>query len=559
MATNITPDDAIVITALPYSVTIARNVDLVESTYIPSCGSNYRDPLWWVYTTGASETAIGVTFDASSGTDGDYYPGLSLWTGTPPSLTEVNDRCFTWGATHPVYLQFNVEPSTTYYFQFVNTNGSGTDPGNLEWSLLEAASDAAPVGSFFVPNDQPGYPASIMAAADGTLLRTFGFPACEMGATLPSGIVCIAAGIMLESFNLYTSQLVLITAITSLIDDTYTNISPVTTDKDQTFYVSRVRNGIPSKVTAISDAGVIGATTELPAESDQMCCMAYDPDLGILYYATDALTPIRRYDLVNDTPLSDLADPAASQMGRDMEVLPNGDLLVVLRTDSTHWVVQRWSPAGVLQATYPLDNEASPNAHPRIRVTKDGLSFVAMTWPTGTVTGDESEFTTILIADGSETSQVFSTIKEYNYNGPPAFGTSQSCPLLLLFVALAPTPGPGTVQPIRFCRRFGYPSTETNFVFLSNLQIICQTGVGLSTGQGEDPVMMIRITKDGGHTWGPERFVTMGAMGQYRYRARIPGSLGRVRPYLLGFEVVVSDPVNVTILSATVDMAGGTA
>lgn len=82
------------------------------------------------------------------------------------------------------------------------------------------------------------------------------------------------------------------------------------------------------------------------------------------------------------------------------------------------------------------------------------------------------------------------------------------------------------------------------------LEVLIEAGVGLQTGQGSDPVMMVRWSKDGGHAWSPLRSMSMGRVGTFRARART-GKLGKARDWV--FEVSITDPVKRVILSATVD------
>lgn len=50
------------------------------------------------------------------------------------------------------------------------------------------------------------------------------------------------------------------------------------------------------------------------------------------------------------------------------------------------------------------------------------------------------------------------------------------------------------------------------------LELECELGVGLSTGQGSDPKVMVSFSGDGGRTWSPERTGSIGAMGETRKR-----------------------------------------
>lgn len=85
-------------------------------------------------------------------------------------------------------------------------------------------------------------------------------------------------------------------------------------------------------------------------------------------------------------------------------------------------------------------------------------------------------------------------------------------------------------------------------------QLDIETGVGLATGQGENPQAMLRVSRDGGRTWGPERWSGFGKVGEYTKRC-IWRQCGRGRNFT--FEVSISDPVKVAILGAGIAAGGG--
>jgi hypothetical protein len=79
------------------------------------------------------------------------------------------------------------------------------------------------------------------------------------------------------------------------------------------------------------------------------------------------------------------------------------------------------------------------------------------------------------------------------------------------------------------------------------IAIDCETGVGLNSGQGSDPQIMLSWSKDGGHVWGNEVWQSLGAMGGYLTRA-VWRNLGRSRDWL--FKLRITDPVKVVIIGA---------
>jgi hypothetical protein len=82
-----------------------------------------------------------------------------------------------------------------------------------------------------------------------------------------------------------------------------------------------------------------------------------------------------------------------------------------------------------------------------------------------------------------------------------------------------------------------------------------QSGVGLTSGQGSDPQMMLSISRDGGRTWSPfESWQSLGKQGEYQHRVRWK-KLGQGRQLL--FKVSISDPVPRTIIGATANISVG--
>jgi hypothetical protein len=75
-----------------------------------------------------------------------------------------------------------------------------------------------------------------------------------------------------------------------------------------------------------------------------------------------------------------------------------------------------------------------------------------------------------------------------------------------------------------------------------------ESGVGLPTGQGSDPKVMIAVSKDGGHNWGYERTMTMGKIGQYKGKRCMLNRFGRARDWT--FRLRISDPVKRVLLGA---------
>lgn len=76
------------------------------------------------------------------------------------------------------------------------------------------------------------------------------------------------------------------------------------------------------------------------------------------------------------------------------------------------------------------------------------------------------------------------------------------------------------------------------------LTLEAEAGVGLAAGQGSDPQVMLRYSRDGGATWGPQLWRSLGRIGERERRARWH-RLGQARSMV--FEVEVADPVKVVL------------
>lgn len=90
-------------------------------------------------------------------------------------------------------------------------------------------------------------------------------------------------------------------------------------------------------------------------------------------------------------------------------------------------------------------------------------------------------------------------------------------------------------------------------LFTSKFELDIEAGVGLSSGQGSDPQIMLDISDDGGRTWGPlQPWSSMGALGAYKTRVKW-NRLGSTEPGgIRVFRATISDPVKRTITAARV-------
>lgn len=60
--------------------------------------------------------------------------------------------------------------------------------------------------------------------------------------------------------------------------------------------------------------------------------------------------------------------------------------------------------------------------------------------------------------------------------------------------------------------------SDFNRIRISLVYLDMETGVGLQTGQGSNPQVMLQYSKDNGRTWSAERWTSLGKVGQYLWR-----------------------------------------
>lgn len=84
-------------------------------------------------------------------------------------------------------------------------------------------------------------------------------------------------------------------------------------------------------------------------------------------------------------------------------------------------------------------------------------------------------------------------------------------------------------------------------VFCDRVEIDIESGVGLTLGQGVNPQAALIYSDDGGKTWSDEKYASLGKQGQYKARLKFH-NLGSF--YQRIFKLIITDPVNTTILSA---------
>jgi hypothetical protein len=102
-------------------------------------------------------------------------------------------------------------------------------------------------------------------------------------------------------------------------------------------------------------------------------------------------------------------------------------------------------------------------------------------------------------------------------------------------------------NPLVARRVYTHFSQENTRTRLNSLELVLESGVGLQTGQGSSPVVVLRVSKDAGRTWSDEHQASMGAVGQYYVSAKWR-RIGMAS--VITFEVTISDPVKRSLIGS---------
>ena len=95
---------------------------------------------------------------------------------------------------------------------------------------------------------------------------------------------------------------------------------------------------------------------------------------------------------------------------------------------------------------------------------------------------------------------------------------------------------------------------ENRRAFHNRLEVVMEVGVGLTTGQGSTPEMMMAYSDDGGQTWTNLPNKSIGPIGAYGVRVAWT-ALGSARQRV--YRGAISDPVKVVISDTVIDVTGG--
>lgn len=129
------------------------------------------------------------------------------------------------------------------------------------------------------------------------------------------------------------------------------------------------------------------------------------------------------------------------------------------------------------------------------------------------------------------------------FNGKGLIGDRESGEIYELSLSYESDNGDAQIRE-RICPHI---QAEKKMLTYASFELDMEVGVGLVTGQGSNPKIMLQYSNDGGKTYGSELWRDMGKIGEYGTRV-VWRQLGQARDRV--FKVRISDPVFVEINEA---------
>ena len=562
---NITPALAFDVATLPYLL----DQDISEAPTgignAPCTGTPYN-AVWFKFTPAAGITFVYVSADWAPGADtGTFTPACSVWTGTPSALTayvisEFGISEFCSQLVGGFYFRMPVVPGTTYYLQVTQDAAAPITSGALlRMQVFEPHKAAAPAGSPVITDDADAFPAMVLGETTGQFLRAVKCAAGEYADTNPGGYYCVQNGAEGVGVAFLNSQMVEIAAVSFWPSV----LLLIKSDHNGNFYIATYTSPGPVTVHKYTQLGVLVWSKVLPDAFNVTTVAAVSQD-GVHIYCgsvTEANTGLLVYNFSTNTQEADLAVGTASESFDgygDGFALASGTLVfmkthtvthairIVMYNPSTGAQVATWTPAvSTFTKHYCYYDETSlmlwgylfpETTNHAIMERVNLVNGATLSSPGG-----------IPVSDTSTISR--------DANNPNAI--SDSCPVFVLTAPLLLS-GTEVTEDIRCLRRFPLPFDRSLWIYVSRIEFLIQAGMGLppETGQGDDPLITVRFSGDGGNTWHNIVQLSAGKQGQFQLRP-VLNRIGKLQNGVCEF--IVSDPVYSYLLDAFIDAEESTA
>ncbi len=269
-----------------------------------------------------------------------------------------------------------------------------------------------------------------------------------------------------------------------------------------------------------------------------------DETTSVLYYGSGGLyftlpgsaQIVKTFNVGTDVQGANFSTEAVSGVNegvKGMCVAPNGDVYICNGDE-----IIRRSNAGVLVDTYTPVSDYPLNMID-VRMDPDGLHIWALD-------GSTSDLFQFSIASAAQT--------QYVQTWQAVSGSLQ----MAIFGEIVIPPDDFTIETeireIRWLRQSPHVSANMDRAFHNLFMLDMEVGVSLREGQGVNATVVLQVSKDGGHTWGAARELSMGLRGEYKTLMRW-WRQGYGRDFV--YRIYGSDPVPIRIVGAYIDLEPG--
>lgn len=336
-------------------------------------------------------------------------------------------------------IQLQVTSGQEYFLEFEKRNDLPLAIISISGEFL--AQQALQAGDFIINDDTDGFPAIVVSYGGSySVVASFGgVVAGEAGDATDDNIMAFS-----DEWN---NTLVIYDAdfneLNSL-DTTSLGTPFIRTMNGEKFYVGFDPAAGDVRVRDVLDDGTFGAVDFYLDSNTSIRGIAPNNDETILYFANSAhSSAVKRWDIVNDLPLSNFVSGFANEYVVDILVLSDDSIVILynrLAGDAFTNYIRRYNAGGTLLTTFEYTSENPANTFPRLSFNADRSNFWLMAHEdSGTSVSYGSGITKIIqfdLATGLQTTLLrYAQYEAGAYTGPvsadpPQFGVSFSCPLI---------------------------------------------------------------------------------------------------------------------------------
>jgi len=349
---------------VPLSPTIVSSIPVTYNEATIGEGASFEK--WYQYTASADVLLGMIAFaDITS----NFLPTIDVFAGDATDPFRMNpvwapmgigswDIALATATQRPV--ETPIKNGQTYYFRVTQKSG-GSFPLNADLMVkfdFAPTAGIVPVNSIFITDDTDYFPAALLSATNGEVIKFIDIRASEFGTTLPSGHMCLSYGLYYEFGSwvaVYDSNFSLIAAPFA---DAYGPLQ-ISHNGTNAFFIAHYDDNVNVQIAKLDILGNLElAKWVLPlATAYPFRIFTVNWTETILYYAKPT-GAIHRWDLVNDVALPDfttITPGALEKYGRDFITLADGSMIYSIRP-TVDWVgdsyVYRYDAAGNLLNTY---------------------------------------------------------------------------------------------------------------------------------------------------------------------------------------------------------------